>query len=77
LMKTLLTSGCTNQRGAGQSGQDSHTGFPYLSGAGRLVLKDTIMMAAGLIAMVHSAKCILAQNQHERDYTGKVSAGLR
>ncbi|HCH7972901.1 TPA: DUF417 family protein, partial [Citrobacter freundii] len=55
----------------------SHTGFPYLSGAGRLVLKDTIMMAAGLIAMVHSAKCILAQNQHERDYTGKVSAGLR
>lgn len=59
------------------SGQDYHTGFPYLSGAGRLVLKDTIMMAAGLIAMVHSAKCILAQNQHERDYTGKVSAGLR
>jgi len=26
-----------------------HYGFPYLSGAGRLVLKDVIMMAAGLI----------------------------
>ena len=56
---------------------EANRAWPYLSGAGRLVLKDTIMMAAGLIAMVHSAKCILAQNQHERDYTGKVSAGLR
>jgi uncharacterized membrane protein YkgB len=26
-----------------------HYGFPYLSGVGRLVLKDVIMMAAGLI----------------------------
>ena len=26
-----------------------HHGFPYLSGAGRLVLKDVIMMAGGLI----------------------------
>lgn len=32
-----------------------HYGFPYLSGAGRLVLKDVIMMAAGLICASDSA----------------------
>ncbi|MFP1455029.1 DUF417 family protein [Escherichia coli] len=26
---------------------DAHHGFPYLSGAGRLVLKDTLMLAGG------------------------------
>lgn len=31
-------------------------GFPYLSGAGRLVLKDIIMMAAALIIVSDSAK---------------------
>lgn len=31
-------------------------GFPYLSGAGRLVLKDIIMMAGGLIAASECAK---------------------
>lgn len=31
-------------------------GFPYLSGAGRLVLKDIIMMGAGLIIASESAK---------------------
>jgi len=34
-------------------------GFPYLSGAGRLVIKDIIMMAAGLICASDSAKQIL------------------
>mgnify|MGYP000866002216 CR=1 FL=1 len=33
-----------------------HYGFPYLSGAGRLVLKDIIMMGAGLIIASESAK---------------------
>lgn len=33
-------------------------GFPYLSGAGRLVLKDIIMMAGGLIAASDCAKKI-------------------
>ncbi len=37
-------------------------GFPYLSGAGRLVLKDVIMMAAGLICASESAKRILRTN---------------
>ena len=36
-----------------------HYGFPYLSGAGRLVLKDIIMMAAGFIIASDSAKAIL------------------
>lgn len=34
-------------------------GFPYLSGAGRLVLKDVIMMVAGLICAADSAKRLL------------------
>ncbi|WP_291130781.1 DUF417 family protein [Flavobacterium sp. UBA7682] len=34
-------------------------GFPYLSAAGRLVLKDIIMLAAGLICAADSAKRIL------------------
>lgn len=36
-------------------------GFPYLSGAGRLVLKDIIMMAAGLIVASDSSRHILAK----------------
>ncbi|WP_282628384.1 DUF417 family protein [Empedobacter sedimenti] len=34
-------------------------GFPYLSGAGRLVIKDVIMMVAGLICASEAAKRIL------------------
>jgi uncharacterized membrane protein YkgB len=34
-------------------------GFPYLSGAGRLVLKDMIMLAGGLIIASDSAKALL------------------
>jgi len=34
---------------------DAQHGFPYLSGAGRLVLKDAIMMGAGLVTMADSA----------------------
>lgn len=33
-------------------------GFPYLSGAGRLVLKDLIMLAGGLLIMSESARII-------------------
>ena len=36
-------------------------GFPYLSGAGRLVLKDIIMMAGGLIVAADSAQAILGR----------------
>lgn len=44
-------------------GADAHTGFPYLSGAGRLVLKDCMMVAAGFVAMVDSAKAIVARRK--------------
>lgn len=36
-----------------------HYGFPYLSGAGRLVLKDIIMMAGGLVIAGDSAQRFL------------------
>ena len=36
-------------------------GFPYLSGAGRLVIKDIIMLAAGLVIASDSAKQILTK----------------
>lgn len=38
---------------------DRHHGFPYLSGAGRLVVKDAIMMGAALVTMADSAKAYL------------------
>jgi uncharacterized membrane protein YkgB len=38
-------------------------GFPYLSGAGRLVLKDIIMMAAGLICASDCANKFLIQKK--------------
>ncbi|MDH2925208.1 putative membrane protein YkgB [Nicoletella semolina] len=36
-------------------------GFPYLSAAGRLVIKDIIMMAGGLVAAAECASRILAR----------------
>ena len=36
--------------------QAPNYGFPYLSGAGRLVIKDIIMMAGGLVAAAECAK---------------------
>ena len=42
---------------------DSTHGFPYLSGAGRLVIKDAIMMGAALVTMADSAKAALRKNQ--------------
>lgn len=39
-------------------------GFPYLSGAGRLVLKDVIMLAAGLICASDSAQRWISINKN-------------
>lgn len=36
-------------------------GFPYLSGAGRLVVKDVIMLAAGLMCAADNASRLLAR----------------
>lgn len=38
-------------------------GFPYLSGAGRLVIKDLAMMAGGFILLAYDAKRILAKQK--------------
>lgn len=38
---------------------DAHHGFPYLSGPGRLVIKDAIMMGAALVTMADSAQSYL------------------
>jgi uncharacterized membrane protein YkgB len=38
---------------------DTVHGFPYLSGAGRLVIKDAIMLGAALVTMADSAKSYL------------------
>lgn len=41
---------------------DADHGFPYLSGRGRLVVKDAIMLGAGLVTMADSAKAWLARH---------------
>jgi reactive chlorine resistance protein C len=40
---------------------DSNHGFPYLSGAGRLIVKDCIMLAAAVVTLADSAKEALRQ----------------
>jgi len=41
-------------------------GFPLLSGAGRLVIKDAIMMGAALVTMADSAKAYLRKRNPEQ-----------
>ncbi|MFD1770308.1 DUF417 family protein [Sphingobacterium suaedae] len=43
----------------------AHHGFPFLSGAGRLVLKDIIMLGAGLLIASDSAADKLRRAEHE------------
>lgn len=45
------------------NGGDADFGFPYLSGGGRLVLKDTLMLAGGVIMMADSARLILLEKR--------------
>jgi uncharacterized membrane protein YkgB len=40
---------------------DAQHGFPYLSGAGRLVLKDVMLLAGGLWIIADSARAVLAK----------------
>lgn len=41
---------------------DPHHGFPYLSGAGRLVVKDCIMLGAAIVTMADAAKAYLKRS---------------
>jgi len=45
-------------------------GFPYLSGAGRLVLKDIIMMAAGLLLFSDSLKKVVKASDDKNSILG-------
>ena len=38
---------------------DVNHGFPYLSGSGRLIVKDFIMLAAAVVTLADSAKVAL------------------
>jgi reactive chlorine resistance protein C len=40
---------------------DAHHGFPYLSGRGRLVIKDAIMLGAACLTMADSARIALTR----------------
>ncbi len=42
-------------------GASTH-GFPYLSGTGRLIIKDVIMLGAAVVTLAGSAKAWLARN---------------
>jgi uncharacterized membrane protein YkgB len=46
---------------------DAQHGFPYLSGRGRLVVKDAIMLGAALVTMADSAKACLAKSSGSRE----------
>jgi reactive chlorine resistance protein C len=43
---------------------DSVHGFPYLSGVGRLIIKDTIMLGAAVVTLADSAKAYLGRAVH-------------
>ncbi len=42
---------------------DAQHGFPYLSGAGRLVIKDVCILAGGWLVMVDTARGLLAERK--------------
>jgi uncharacterized membrane protein YkgB len=42
---------------------DANHGFPYLSGAGRLIVKDVIMLAAAVVTLADSAKMALSNSR--------------
>jgi uncharacterized membrane protein YkgB len=46
---------------------DAQQGFPYLSGRGRLVVKDAIMMGAAIVTMADSAKAYLRKTSRVAD----------
>jgi uncharacterized membrane protein YkgB len=56
---------------------DAQHGFPYLSGGGRLVLKDVILLAGGLLIMADSARAFFEARSFAKLQTmtaGKTSA---
>lgn len=56
---------------------DAQHGFPYLSGRGRLVLKDAIMMGAALVTMADSAQAYLRKRSKRTGTEGTRSTAQR
>ena len=57
---------------------DAQHGFPYLSGAGRLVLKDVMLLAGGLLVMADSARAILEERpSEERTHRSPATLSVR
>ena len=50
---------------------DAQHGFPYLSGAGRLVIKDVIMMGAAVVTMADSARLFLQRRELHQAAVGQ------
>lgn len=46
---------------------DTESGFPYLSAAGRLVIKDVIMMGAAVVTMAQASKKYLQQKSRSEE----------
>jgi uncharacterized membrane protein YkgB len=44
---------------------DGQHGFPFLSGAGRLVLKDTVILAGAWLILVDTARALLGHSEAE------------
>jgi len=55
---------------------DAQHGFPYLSGSGRLVAKDVMLLAGGLLIIADSAKALRSSYAQRLPRTGTV-AGVR
>jgi reactive chlorine resistance protein C len=51
-------------------------GFPLLSGAGRLVVKDAIMMGAALVTMADSARVALGRRHGDARTSDRVERGV-
>jgi len=57
---------------------DAQHGFPYLSGAGRLVIKDVALMAGAWLVVVDSARAALSRSETSRralPAAGRIAAG--
>ncbi len=56
---------------------DSEHGFPYLSGRGRLVVKDAIMLGAGMVLMSQSADAWLRKRERPAPAGARVAPPSR
>lgn len=52
----------------------AHHGFPWLSGRGRLVVKDAIMMGGAIVTLADSARAWLARREAEKSGLASVAA---